>query len=349
MRRVRLTSLCFLFLLLCGAAQAQRVIPAPEFESQFQRTQGWTGADGTYSYPLPGNRILWSFSDTFFGAVEAGKRKNFAFLNNSHVVQKGDSLTFLEAPSFVPPDGKGWFWMWDGVYDGEFSALLGQFDKEESGVFGFGFKQVGLWHVRAELKSSPPRLEALEYQKLPFFERRGKEQLTFGVAVFREGAWDYILGAHDQGLERHARLARVPRGGLAKAGLWRFFDGERWVRDPWAGKSLFSDSSMEASLHKTAQGSYVYIGSVATSGRIVARRAPSLTGPWSELKDIYQAPEASGEVIVYNAKAHPHLCSDRRILISYNVNTTSLTRVVEEADIYRPRFFWWDPGSGDWF
>ena len=341
--------LLFIVLLLSGGALSQTITPAPEFETQFQRTQGWTGADGTYSYPLPGEGVLWSFSDTFFGRVEDGKRKDFAFLNNSHVVQRGNRLTFLEPPSFAPPDGNGWFWMWDGVYDGDFNVLLGQFDKEESGVFGFGFKQVGLWHARARLEPTTNKLRALEYNKLPFFEKRGKEQITFGVAVYREGAWDYILGAHDKGLERHALLARVPRGGLGEAGLWRFFDGENWVRDPWACRSLFSDSSMEASLHKTAGGSYVYVGSVATTGRIVARRAPALIGPWSEMTDIYQAPEADGEVIVYNAKAHPHLSSAQRILISYNVNTTSLTRVIEEADIYRPRFFWWESENDDWF
>ena len=349
MSRLKLTLVTFLLLSFSGAVAAQSVTPAPEFESQFHRTQGWTGADGTYSYPIPGERILWSFSDTFWGSVEAGKRKDFTFLNNSHVVQKGEHLTFLEAPTFVPPDEKGWFWMWDGIYDEDFSVLLGQFDKDESGVFGFGFKQVGLWHARARLQSSPDKLKNLEYTKLPFFQKRGEERMTFGVAVYREGAWDYILGAHDKGMERHALLARVPRGGLGKAGLWRFFDGKSWVRDPWACRPLFAESSMEASLHKTAAGNFGYIGSVETTGRIVARRAPSLTGPWSELTEIYQAPEAEGEVIVYNAKAHPHLSSDRRILISYNVNTTSLTKVIEEAGIYRPRFLWWEPGSSDWF
>src|SRR5207244_1521048 len=31
--------------------------------------EGWTGADGTYSVPLPDGRTAWLFSDTFLGPV----------------------------------------------------------------------------------------------------------------------------------------------------------------------------------------------------------------------------------------------------------------------------------------
>lgn len=324
---------------------AQQVVPAWEYEWQFDRKSGWTGADGTYSYLLSDGTTLWSFSDTFFGEVtDDGKRGEFEFVNNSHVIQRGDELGFLEPPSFTPPDRKGWFWMWDGIYDREFQVLLGQFEQSAGGVFGF--RQIGLWYARARIY--PRRLVVTEYIKLPFFDRRDQQQITYGSAVYREGAWDYVLGIRDDGPQRSATLARVPVGRMGIPGVWRFFDGTSWGEDPWRAKPLFAGASMESSLHRTRDGGYLYVGSPATDGRIVARYAASLTGPWGEPSLIFQAPQARGDVFVYNAKAHPHLSVQDRLLISYNVNTADLQKVVEEADIYRPRFVWWTPEDPGW-
>ena len=333
-----------LLLFLCLPCVAQEVVPALEYETLFDRRSGWTGADGTYSYVLSDGAILWSFSDTFIGQVVDGKHVDFEFVNNSHIVQVADGLAFLKAPAFVPPDRKGWYWMWDGTYDREFQVLLGQFDKDAGGIFGF--EQVGLWYACARLHTD--KLVVNEYVKLPFFERRENQLITFGSAVYKEGAWDYVLGIRDEGPKRSCTLARVPKGRLGLPGVWRFWNGEEWVKDPWQAVALFVGASMESSLHRTRDGGYLYVGSVDTTGEVVARYAPNLTGPWTEPTKVYQAPQVKGNVIAYNAKAHPQLSLDGRILVSYNVNTTSLERVVEEADIYRPRFVWWTPADSGW-
>lgn len=331
-------------MLLWVAGAAQEVVPAPEYESLFNRRSGWTGADGTYSYILSDGSILWSFSDTFIGNVLDGGHVDFEFVNNSHIVQVADGLAFLKAPAFVPPDREGWYWMWDGTYDGEFQVLLGQFSKDAGGIFGF--EQIGLWYASSRLHAD--RLVVSEYVKLPFFERRDGQLITFGSAVLREGAWDYVLGIRDDGPKRSCTLARVPRGRLGLSGVWRFWDGTDWVKDPWEAESLFVGASMESSVHPTEDGGYLYVGSLDTGGQVVARYARSLTGPWSEATNVYRAPQVQGDVIAYNAKAHPELSVDDRILVSYNVNTTSLERVVAEADIYRPRFIWWLPEDKGW-
>jgi hypothetical protein len=333
-----------LFLLLSAQLLAQQVEPAPEFESKFNRQQGWTGADGTYSYPLKDGGVLWSFSDTFFGPVIDGKRVDFTMVNNSQIVQRGEDLTFLESQAFVPPNRRGWFWMWDGTYDGEFKVLLGHFEKDGGGIFGF--KQVGLWYARAMLHSD--RLVIHEYAELPFFQNRDDKRITFGSAVYREGGWDYILGIHDLGIQRSCILARVPAGRIGLPGVWRFYDGKGWSRDPWKAALLFDGASMESSVHRTRDGGYLYVASLDRKDRIVARYAPSVAGPWSEPKDVYRPPEVQGDVFTYNAKAHPELSTGDRLLISYNVNTRNLTEVIERADIYRPRFIWWTPSNLGW-
>src|SRR5262249_32718583 len=39
--------------------------PAPEWEAVFARADGWTGGDGLTTIPLPGDRVLWLFGDSW--------------------------------------------------------------------------------------------------------------------------------------------------------------------------------------------------------------------------------------------------------------------------------------------
>jgi hypothetical protein len=107
---------------------------------------------------------------------------------------------------------------------------------------------------------------------------------------------------------------------------------------------------MEASVHLTRGGQLLYLASDdgGMSSRIVARLAGSPQGPWSEPILIHQAPEHQGEVFAYNAKAHPELSCEKGMLVSYNVNTSNLEKVMADAGIYRPRFFWWQPPDPGW-
>ena len=337
--KVALLGLC-----LSGAVMAQSVSPAPEYEDLFRRESGWTGADGTYSYPY-GEGTLWGFSDTFFGQVVDGARQEpFRFVNNSLVLQRPGQLEFLKAPVFVPPGGKSWFWLFDGAAEGE--LLLGEFDGHGDG--GFGFRQVGLWYARYRLDSGGARVE--ELKRLPHFVSDPKGLITFGPAILRTPAWDYLYGVHDKDGGRHSVLARAPRGQMGVPGVWRFFDGTGWVREMTRVAPLFSGAAMEASVHPTRDGGYLYLGTDAggMGSRIVSRYAASPEGPWSEPTLVAETPEHRGDVFSYNAKAHPELTRDGRILVSYNVNTSDLAKVVAEADIYRPRFLWWTPPQSGW-
>lgn len=325
--------------LLAGPLQAQPQTPAPEYEEAFHRSHGWTGADGTYSYPVPGQATVWGFSDTFFGEVREGRRlRPFRFEHNSMMLQKGERFEVLEAPVFLPPQGgESWFWLWDGTSRGE--ILLGEFagDADET---GFGFRQVGLWTARFEVDGSTVR--AWDYVKLPHFRNMTGRLITFGPAVLETPAWLYLYGVMDRDGDRFCVLARAPQGSLAQAGTWRFFDGTGWSRDLDAAAPLFSDAGMEASVYASASGEFVYVGGPMGS-EITARVAPAPQGPWGPSFVIGRAPEHGGDVYAYNAKAHPEQVRDGRVLVSYNVNTTDLEKVTVDAEIYRPRFFWWRP------
>lgn len=343
----RLTLLVTLLLVTGSLAQE------PDYEAFFNRSSGWTGADGTYSLPYGEDATLWGFSDTFFGQVENGRRlKPFRFVNNSFVLQRAEKLAFLKAPVFSPPDRIGWFWLFDGlVTKNQNQILLGQF--RTNGLGGaFGFEQCGLWWARFEVDEKNNRVGVSEYRKLPFYLDLGEggKLITFGSAITQVGPWAYIYGIRQNGFERKAIVARAPSDSLGVAGTWRFHDGKVWQRDPKKAVALFDGASVEYSVHQTASGEFVYIGSAkgGMGGDIIARKAPAPYGPWSDTIAVATSPEHKGTVFCYNAKAHPELSQGDKLLISYNVNTTDLNEVVEKADIYRPRFVWWTPPSKEW-
>lgn len=336
-------SLCLLALLLCGQPGGAQHSPE-QLESLFSRSEGWTGADGTYSIPTDDGSVLWCFSDTFFGRVEEGRRlKPFRFVNNSLVLQKPDGVTFLPAPAIMPPSGHGWFWIFDGIFRSNYELLLGHFEHHGEGAFGF--RQIGLWYAKFQLPKLGSSVKILELKKIPAFDRRETELITFGPALLESPTWTYLYGIRQSGLSRQCIVGRTPRGMLGDSQAWRYYDGESWVKDMWKAAPLFDGASMEFSVHFTRSGECLYVGSAegGISDKIVSRVAPQPFGPWEEPTVIAQAPEHGGTVFTYNAKAHPELSTDSRLLISYNVNTTDLEEVVEKADIYRPRFLYWTP------
>jgi hypothetical protein len=350
MRRIaeRILAAVACAILASSAVSAEKIEPAPEYENAFRRDRAWTGGDGTYSYPLANGQILWGFGDTFFGQVIGGVRQEpYQFLHNSMVLQGGSTFTFLPAPVFTPPDQTHWFWLWDAAEGQE--ILLGEFlgDGQDN---GFGFRQVGLWSARFQLSSTDLGVQVSDLKQLPHFSRRDKEQITFGPAILETPQWLYLYGVLDREGVRHSVLARTPRGGLARPEEWRFFDGQQWSEDLWSAQPLFAGGAMEASVHQTASDEYLYIGTDAggMGDRIIARLSPHPEGPWGEPMDVYRAPEHRDDVFTYNAKAHPELSKDGRLLISYNVNTTDFKRLFSNADIYRPRFFWWTPPDLGW-
>ncbi|MBI1938835.1 MAG: T9SS type A sorting domain-containing protein [Ignavibacteriales bacterium] len=83
---------------------------------------------------------------------------------------------------------------------------------------------------------------------------------------------------------------------------------------------------------------YLLVCQIGSS--VAVRFGQSPVGPFDFYNEVYKCPEVniSGNVFVYNAKAHPSLSDNNSLLISYNVNTLSLSENINNADIYRPRF-----------
>jgi hypothetical protein len=97
------------------------------------------------------------------------------------------------------------------------------------------------------------------------------------------------------------------------------------------------------------KGKYV-LTSMSVENKLFVRIGDGPAGPFGDRHDVYVTPEWSpaDSVLTYNAKAHPSLSRDGSWLVTYNVNTTSWSRNLSDADIYHPRFLWlrFDPAAG---
>lgn len=344
-----------LLLLICAAPPTvAKSEPLPEWDARFRRADGWVGGDGAYSVRTSDARALWLFSDTWVGSVRDGKRKNVAMVNNTVGVQTGDAVTFHVATKpdgkpgtlFVPPDGKGWFWLFAGHPDGEkLHVFLPRFEKTNQ-PGAFGFKGVDLWLGTVPNAGDEPTKWKPEYKKVPFAETGPKGSRSFGGAVLRVGEWVYVYGYTETPgkpfASRKLLTARAPADRLADFESWRFLAGGEWKTDPkdatGQGDSLGTEFSVS---FVPALKQYVLVYTEnGLSPRVLGRFAESPEGPWSVAVLLHTCPEmkADKRVFTYAAKAHPHLSAGRELVVSYVVNSFDLAPVLNDAALYWPKF-----------
>ncbi|MGD2000705.1 MAG: DUF5005 domain-containing protein [Desulfobacterales bacterium] len=299
---------------------------------------GWTGGDGTRSVSLPDGRILWLFGDTFLGTVRPDRSRLHAtpMVRNTFVVQSGDTLVTLhggteDSPqALVTPLEKGsWYWPSDGLVEGNrLLVFLPRFTATGPGMWDWRWSGTDIGTFS---------LPELRLEKIT--AAVAVNRVIYGAALLKDADATYIYGVEDLQSAKHVHVAKAGSGHLEDA--WEYWDGERWTVDPLASKRLFSGAALQFGVIKTGDR-YVLITSDNRNpfdSAIVAYVSPSPTGPWSLSSLLYRPPEAKGEIVAYNALAHPHLSPRDRLLLSYNLNhIRDAEAVFRNADVYRPRF-----------
>ena len=74
--------------------------------------------------------------------------------------------------------------------------------------------------------------------------------------------------------------------------------------------------------------------------KIMVRLSSSPHGPWSKPIPIFEVPDLkrNKSYFSYAAKGHPELSAPGELLINYVVNSLGFGAMVNDAEIYRPRF-----------
>lgn len=351
---------------------------AKEWDALFDRTSGWTGADGIYSIPLSGNdaigsasqtQTLFVFSDTFIGKVGLGGQRlpGSTLINNTLALMNGSKPDRKTIKFFWRNDSAGkpqavfipttpnssvgnWYWLMDGLsLNGKVYLFALRMKEGEEGVFNFSVAGVSL--LLLPLDSPKPVQDHIQVDTpLHFVPSDGRGEIILGAAIMantvQAGApapdgYIYIYGHQNDPFNKKLVVARVLPDAFEDFNQWRYWDGTAWSPNIESIAPLTGWISSEFSITPLADGQFILVFQLGTLSRDVAiRTGNSPIGPFSEVIRIWHCPEPDfdPDIYCYNAKAHPHLSQPRELLISYNVNTFNFNDHFTYADIYRPRF-----------
>lgn len=344
----------------CGGSEAPRarsdpkplsIVTWPEADQLFRQDPKWLGADDAYSIDLNDGRILWLFGDSFIALSEKGLRTNAAIIRNSVGIQTGKDpsravMRFYwrsedDLPqSFFPEYGEAWFWPGNGIKID--TKLLIFLMAVESAPNELGFALTGWSAVVIDDIKGPP----VDWRFSPPAPMASPFGVTLGVgSVFVRDAHLYAFGyATDKGAVHLVRwkLSSALAGNLCCPQWWTNPPG-RWIStadlktDPHA---LFNQGQSEFSVHfEPALGRFVQIQTVGFGPAGIGwRTAQKITGPWSPLELFYHPEEQHlSHVLIYAAKAHPHLYSGNTVL-TYVTNSLIYEKVIQNSNLYFPRF-----------
>jgi hypothetical protein len=319
--------------------QPTNAIPDTAFNALFTRYRdGWTGGDGTYSILLPDTRTLWMFGDTFLGRVnpDRSRPRHTPLINNSFVIQDNSSMVTLHggtkdvpAALIAPPERSYWYWPADGTLENKkLRVFLRKFKRIGPGLWdwiwmGTDVGSFGLPDVK--LQSLKPSVS--------------DNKVLYGSAILEDDAHTFIYGTEDLKRNKYAHIARTVPNQLL--GRWEFFTGKGWSQDPKSSVRILEGVANQFSVLKV--GNFYCLITMDNrepfGSSILAYLSYSPCGPWSKPVLLYTTPEANGDIVTYNAFAHPQFAEQRKLLISYNINHIKRFKAVfDNADLYRPKF-----------
>jgi len=334
---------------------AQNVITeAPEQFSKFNTVNGgWCAGDATISLPLPDNKTLWLFGDSFIG------EKNGEFgiipsqskmINNAAIIEDGSVLntyhggTTNNPSSFIPGEGQDFFWPEHAVIEHDTIKVFAVRVKlKDNGTPGFNF-QVGTTY-KASYKY--PDIEYIETTK---FKSVTDTTFRFGACIIKSGDHTYIFGVKDttSGAFTYP-LPYVARVSESIEEPWEFYAGpDTWSFDCKKAVPV-GDRPMSESFYVYEKNGkfYLIMHEIWLVGELFILEADKITGPWDRkisggIENRFAVIKPHSPNISYNLFAHPQFQKDGKILISFNVNTTNFNSIYQDSRNYRARFYWLD-------
>ena len=324
-----------------SASDSIIAVKSSYYDQYFTRSAayGWTGGDGATSFLLPDGNSFWLFGDSFVDTVYPDKhRPSTSFIHNSIVItdQFGKFQTLYGGTKESPKpffDGVEpiQFWPGSGFANQQLNKIFVTLSTIEIIPNGgmWGFKVVG---NTVGVLSWPD----FKFQETYTFTNR--DQVDWSSANFEENGYVYLYGAESVRFDKYVHVCRFPSATPYKQ--VQYFDGDQWVSDPTKSKRLLNGISQQYSFFKYKNKYYLLSQESLLGPTIYLWDAASPVGPFTNKRKIYKTPESKGNVITYNASAHPQLIVDDKLLVGYCTNSMGDWEIWKNADLYKPYFVW---------
>lgn len=354
----------------------QSVEPFEPLNKLFKVRRGWVGADGAYSVPVAPGRTVWTFGDTWIGAIENGRRDKPRMINNTVAVQswsladssrdtdavlKNCQMSFywpggLEHPGsmWVPDNAKQtqtYYWPADGAcFNGKLFVFLHKIRTNLKLPEPFQFESVG-----DDLVVIENPLEAPErWRQAKLIVSNDSRTLHHATACLLDGEYLYIYSNYfpaRRDLNPHPLIvSRVKMSDmdteksdlscieyLLKNNSW-----SRGLKSEEAPKILFMDGAPEMSVTRVkGLPGFFAVYMPPLTRHISMRWAEKPEGPWSEPVTLYDCPEKEDSILLYSAKAHQELlpadAASGTLILTYCRNTKKMEEHFSKPDIYFPQ------------
>jgi len=146
-----------------------------------------------------------------------------------------------------------------------------------------------------------------------------------------------------RGKAKELIVARVHPEHFEHFKKWRFWNGRKWQAGIAHAASVTDSVSNELSVTPLKDGRYALVFQVnGMSNKVGLRLGLTPYGPFGPVRILWTCREDRHKnYYTYNAKAHPGVSKEGRLLISYNVNAFDFfNELKKNPHLYRPRFIW---------
>jgi hypothetical protein len=331
----------------------------------FRSDPQWVGGDGSYSFPIGQDRVVWIFADTFIAAsAGAGRAAGSVMINNTVGVQTGcdpskatmefywPSLSDGRPASFFEEPGPGYLWPCNGALLDDRLVLFAMRvrtremtpEENETRPALASFEVYDWVAMVVENPLDVPSDWQVNY--LDHADSRFAVTLGAGSLLVEDGYVYVHAVARDGGGQYLARWAAsdVSAGRL---GLPEWWCGETrgWLAEGDCESppvSTVPEPQVEFTIHRDdGTGKLIWLQTLGIEkADIGMRTADRIEGPWSEFTPVYHPPEGDVEDgIVYGAKAHPEQrgAADDLVL-TYNNNSLRVSTLMAQPELYFPTF-----------
>lgn len=281
-------------------------------------------------------------------STQIGLSKVLFTSNNTFLHAKVTASSMSD--SIKENDNTSRLWLQDGIVIDNYFYTLPILVKDCETFFKV--YKVGM--IKVEIVNNQLDLNTIEYLDTPLqYTHQNGSQMYFGAGIMNQGSnsnmviqdgYVYVYGyTDDEG--RFLNVARVKEEDFENFNEWEYFDGSTFQEDINKTAKLIDGVSPELSVTYIEdglyKGKYMLVVMENTTSGVIAYSISDTPYDFTEYHTVYNTTENRylPGAFTYNAKMHPHLSEDGKYLISYNVNSSSLS-LMSNPDLYRPRFIW---------